>query len=816
VPVPNPPISDQDIPHQAGEGNLGTVLGRYAPDSPVPADDPLETSRIREALAARTAHAYGAEQAEAIGPLPGREAVAARLTLATAVATEGEAGRHLPRLGLPEIRPALKRARIQDAVLEVDELQAIHQFLTVAAEVETFASEVEEPYLADFLGGFERPAELVRHLDRVMDPAGGISDQATPELAAARSRVRQARDQVRRHLEDQAQSNALRPLLQDTRVTLRQGRYVVAVKAESQGRVKGVVHAASGSGETVFMEPLEAVSLNNALERAESEVLREEHRVRVQATKAVGRSREALSATADFLGLLDLLRAGERLRLDLAGSVPTLGEGPGFALEAAAHPLLVLDHGREAVVPTDLSLGDEARCLVISGPNTGGKTVLLKTVGLAHWMAYCGLPVAATGSVGWFDDLWAVIGDQQSLAADLSTFSAQLVRLNGVLDGLDEHRLVLVDELGSGTNPSEGSALGIAVLERLRGAGCVSLVSTHLDRLKHYAVAHDGVVNAALSFDVQRLAPTYRVEWAQAGRSQALEIAERLGLPSDLLADARAALGDEAQEVERLLAERDRLLEEANREREAAAEARRHAEAAEGEVRELQNRLSAEREEAFGKAEAQWNEVLGAAREEVRRVIQRLKETGKTADADEALADLDARFRAQAPQEQAAEPVVEERPRAQVGDRGRLKPFRKAGEVLAVDLERGELEMDIAGKRIRGELANFERTQAAAPQPAPAAPRRPAPKRPESSQLDLRGMRREEALNAVQQFLDNAYGGGLASVTILHGKGTGVLAEAVQGTLKDDPRVADFGYARPEAGGAGVTEVTFRDGQNGG
>ncbi|HKL76755.1 MAG TPA: Smr/MutS family protein, partial [Gammaproteobacteria bacterium] len=252
------------------------------------------------------------------------------------------------------------------------------------------------------------------------------------------------------------------------------------------------------------------------------------------------------------------------------------------------------------------------------------------------------------------------------------------------------------------------------------------------------------------------------------------------------------------------------------REREAAAEARRHAEAAEGEVRELQNRLSAEREEAFGKAEAQWNEVLGAAREEVRRVIQRLKETGKTADADEALADLDARFRAQAPQEQAAEPVVEERPRVQVGDRGRLKPFRKAGEVLAVDLERGELEMDIAGKRIRGELANFERTQAAAPQPAPAAPRRPAPKRPESSQLDLRGMRREEALNAVQQFLDNAYGGGLASVTILHGKGTGVLAEAVQDTLKDDPRVADFGYARPEAGGAGVTEVTFRDGQNGG
>jgi DNA mismatch repair protein MutS2 len=262
--------------------------------------------------------------------------------------------------------------------------------------------------------------------------------------------------------------------------------------------------------------------------------------------------------------------------------------------------------------------------------------------------------------------------------------------------------------------------------------------------------------------------------------------------------------------VERLLAERDRLLDEANREREAATEARRRAEAAEREVQDLQRRLTAEREEAYGKAEAQWNETLAAAREEVRRVIQRLKETGKTADADEALAELDARFRREAPAERAPEPVVEERPRAQVGDRGRLKPFRKAGEVVAVDLERGELEMDIAGKRVRGELAHFERTQAAAPEPAPAAPSRPTPKMPETTQLDLRGMRREEALNAVQQFLDNAYGGGLESVTILHGKGTGVLAEAVQEVLKEDRRVERFGHARPEAGGAGVTEVTFR------
>ncbi|MFA9459713.1 endonuclease MutS2 [Thiohalorhabdus methylotrophus] len=812
-------ISDREIPRQAGDPRLPTLLGRYASGA-TPPDDPLETGRIRRVLRERTANPYGSERADSLDPLRDAEAVAGRLVLAAAVAEETAAGRPLPRLALPDIRSALKRARIENAVLETDDLGAVHHFLIAAAEVEACAAEVENPLLAEYLGGFSRPEELVRHLDRIMDPAGGIRDQASPELAAARAGVRQARDRVRSHLEQRAQSNALRPLLQDTRVTLRQGRYVLPVKAESQGRVKGVVHAASGSGETVFMEPLDAVSLNNALEQAENQVLREEYQVRVLATRAVARASEELEGAEGFLGLLDLLQAGERLRADLGGSVPELSGGPEFDLEAAAHPLLVLEHGRESVVATDLALGGEARCLVVSGPNTGGKTVLLKTVGLAHWMAYCGLPIAASGRVGAFADLWAVIGDQQSLAADLSTFSAQLVRLKGVLEGVDEHRMVLIDELGSGTNPGEGSALGVAVLERLRRAGSVALVSTHLDRLKHYAVRHPGVVNAALSFDVEHLAPTYRVEWAQAGRSQALEIAERLGLPGDLLQEAREALGEETQEVERLLAERDRLLAEATAERQEATEARRRGEAAEREARSLRERLSAEREEAFGKVEAQWNQALESARAEVREIIRHLKETGNTAAADEALARLDAEFRRQAPTEQAEAPVVEQPLRVNVGDRGRLAPFRQAGEVVGVDHDRGEVEMDLGGKRVTGKLENFQRTQAAEPEAPAAEPAAPSgggtgrrgPSLPESTQIDLRGKRRDEAMAALQHFLDNAYGAGLGHVTVLHGKGTGVLSKSVQEMLTDDGRVARFGFARPEEGGAGVTEVEFKKG----
>ncbi|MEF8794458.1 endonuclease MutS2 [Thiohalorhabdus sp.] len=813
------PIPDRDIPRQAEDLASEAVLGRYASGSGPPPDDPLEAERVRQVLADRTANVYAAERAAVLDPLDGYEVVADRLALAGAVARETAEGRALPRLHLPEIREALARARIEDAVLEAEELAAVHRFLGVAGEVETAAAEVEEPRLADFLGDFARPDELVRHLDRVVDPAGGIRDQASDELAGARAEVRRARERVRSHLEERANSRGLRPHLRDSRITLRQGRYVLAVKAESQGHVKGVVHAASGSGETVFMEPLEAVHLNNGLERAEAEAQRAEHRVRVQATKAVARARQDLIEAADFLGLLDLLRAGEALRGDLGGSVPELGEGPAFALEGAAHPLLVLDHGPDQVVPGDLSLGGDARCLVISGPNTGGKTVLLKTVGLAHWMAYCGLPVAGSGTVGWFDDVWAVIGDQQSLQADLSTFSAQLVRLKGVLAGVDDRRLVLIDELGSGTNPNEGSALGIAVLERLRQSGAVALVSTHLDRLKHYAVAHDGVVNAALAFDVERLEPTYRLEWAQAGRSQALEIAARLGLPEDLIESAREALGEEALEVERLLNERDRLLAEADSDRAGAAEARERAEAADREAAELRAQLEAERHQAYGEASAAWAETLEEAREEVRAVIRRLKETGNTAEADAALRELDKRFRGtgeSAPAEQGTGAAVKADQEVQVGDKGRLAPFRKAGEVVAVDSERDEIEMDLAGKRVRGELANFQRTQRAEPatQAESAGAVQRAPATPATTEIDLRGMRREEALAAFQHFLDNAYRAGLRQATVLHGKGTGVLSEAVHQALAAEPRVARYGHARPEAGGAGVTEVEFTGGQN--
>ena len=606
-------------------------------------------------------------------------------------------------------------------------------------------------------------------------------------------------------------------MLQETRVTLRQGRYVLPVKAGSQGRIKGVVHAASGSGETVFMEPMDSVPLNNALERAEAEALREEHRVRAQATAAVGRAADELHAAGDFLGLLDLLRAGEGLRAALAGGVPEVGADPSFALEAVAHPLLVLEHGPDSVVATDLALGGEPHCLVISGPNTGGKTVLLKSVGLAHWMAYCGLPVAGAGQVGWFDDLYAVIGDQQSLAADLSTFSAQLVRLKGLLGGLSPRRLVLIDELGTGTNPNEGSALGVAVMERLRGAGANALVSTHLDRLKHYAVASEGVVNASLAFDVERLAPTYRLQWGQAGRSQALEIAERLGLPADLLADARSAMDEDVLEVEQLLNDRDRLLAEADNERVGAAEARQRAETAERSAADLRAQIAAERERAYREAAEAWQTTLINAREEVRGIIRHLKASGNTAEADQALAKVDERFRAPTFEstEHPQDGAVETRVDVQVGDRGRLRPFRKAGEVKAVDPDRGEIQLDLDGKLVRGELAHFEPTERASrsgpkPVPQPSATVQRTPRTPASTELDIRGQRREEALASLQKFLDNAYGAGLGHVTVLHGKGRGVLGEAVQGALGDDPRVARFAYARPEAGGFGVTEVAFR------
>ncbi|MFB6259279.1 MAG: Smr/MutS family protein, partial [Thiohalorhabdaceae bacterium] len=281
---------------------------------------------------------------------------------------------------------------------------------------------------------------------------------------------------------------------------------------------------------------------------------------------------------------------------------------------------------------------------------------------------------------------------------------------------------------------------------------------------------------------------------------------------------AREALGEEALEVERLLNERDRLLAEADDERTSAAEARRRAETADREAADLRAQLEAERQKAYREAAAAWGETLEEARGEVRAVIQRLKETGNTAEADAALHELDSRFRTAgegAPVEQGTGAAVKPDQEVQVGDKGRLAPFRKAGEVVAVDAERGEIEMDLGGKRVRGELANFQRTERAEPaQAEEGGGVQRAPAAPASSQIDVRGLRREEALAALQHFLDNAYGAGLRQVTVLHGKGTGVLSEAVHEALAADPRVARYGHARPEAGGSGVTEVEFTGGKN--
>ncbi len=788
-------------------------MGCYVPGVIASTDDPLETEQIRAALRARTNHNYGAEHADTLAPLPDPKTLNERLKLTAGVAEETAVGRPLPCLDLPEIRPLLARAGLEGAALEASELHTIRQFLDAAAQVESALEAVEEPAVAQFKQGFVFPRELYRHLSRILDSYGYLRDQASAELAQLRKQARAVRSRARAQVDAVAQSHEIRPLLRDAGVTLRQGRYVIPVKADQQRRVKGLVHTFSGSGETAFVEPFQAVALNNAVEHAEQEERREEYRVRVRVTRALSRAQETLETTIHFLGQLELLRVGEQLRQELGGAIPELDSGPAFALTEARHPLLVLTHGSGDVVPIDLQLGGEegARCLVVSGPNAGGKTVLLKTIGLLHWMAYAGLAIPAHGRVGWFPEIWAIVGDQQSLQADLSTFSAQLVRLKAVLEGLGPHRLVLIDELGAGTNPPEGSALGVTVLEELRRCGCVALVSTHLERLKQFAVAHSGVLNAAVGFDVERLEPTYRLEWAQSGRSQALDIAARLGLSDELLIRARQALEEGAEEADRILAQRDALLAQAEAARQAAEAAHQQANADREQARSLRQQQMAERERAYTEAKADWEQTLKEAREEVRETIHRLKASGNTAEADRTLNELDQKVRAEAPlAERPEQATVHNQVQVKVGDWGRLEPFPQSGRVVEVDRQRGQLDIEIAGKRVRGEIADFHSVKAAK-DPARKSQGRRSPKAPppESTQLDLRGKRRDEALVVLQRYLDNAYGSGWQQVSILHGKGNGVLGEAVHAALKEDRRVATFGWAAPQAGGAGVTEVVF-------
>jgi DNA mismatch repair protein MutS2 len=721
---------------------------------------------------------------------------------------------------VPEIRGALGRLRIEGSVLELVDLAAIKQTLAATREISAELGRHAEacPRLASLaVPAVERAIE--RSLELAIGDDGELLDSASPALAAARREVHVARERLIRRLEALLRDADNATVPSGATVTMRGGRYVIPVRRDSRSRPEGIIHDESGSAGTLFVEPTAAIELGNALRSA---LIDEERQVLIvlrDLTTRLRPARDTIAALHAMAVEVDTIVARARWASDTQGELPTIGEaGSALRLYGARHPLL-LARGI-AVVPFDLAFDAPESTLLISGPNTGGKTVLLKTVGLVLALTQCGIvaPIGPECVVPVMRRFFVDIGDHQSLETDLSTFSAHVATLRRILDAADNATLILLDEIGSGTDPAEGGALAMAVLETLTKRRALTLATTHLGTLKSLATRVPGVVNGSLQFDAATLSPTYRFTKGIPGRSYGLAIARRLGIDSGVLAAAEALVPEAERELDRLLAaveqRRQRLEQEeaAVRERESEIERREAVAALTDEsqrAREIvlrQQEKTAERDRARS-AKA----YLLQARKLVEDALALAKGAADEASAREArrLVEEGVRQETQRLDEPDVAPAVD--PQAlQVGSRVRLGTGA-SGDVVEL---RGDGRAVVLVGTMRLVVAARTLTLLAK-QAAPATPRAThllgdLPEREAAYEVDLRGMRADEAEAVVIAAIDNAVIAEQPHLAIIHGMGTGVLRDTVRSLLAADKRVASFAFAPRQQGGVGVTVAVLR------
>lgn len=787
----------------------------------------LEFPLIRARLAAATSFPPSRRAAEMIEPSADPVVVARRLD-------ETDQARALlaerPGVGIGaahDIGPWVERA-VRGGRLDPAQFLGLAETLDATARLATSLADERRPLLRE-LGRELHPLPAVRStLARSFDPVGELLDTASPRLGGLRAAVRVAYDRLRRRL-DALVGAELGGALQEPIITLRNGRYVVPVKAEARSRVKGIVHDASGSGQTLFVEPLVAVELGNAWREAQVAESEEVARILDELSALIAANATALRETLDALARFDLWSAKASLAADLDGVRAETADRPEVVLLSARHPGLA---GR--VVPIDIRIGDGYRALVVTGPNTGGKTVTLRTLGLLSLMHQSGLhiPAAAGSRLPIWRDVFADIGDEQSVAQSLSTFSGHLRRITAIVEAAGPDTLVLLDELGAGTDPTEGSALAQALLDHFIRAGAIVAATTHYAELKAYAHTTPGARNAAVEFDLDTLSPTYRLTIGLPGGSQAFAIAERLGLPEPIVTDARSRLTEAQRSFEATLAsirategETSEALERARAAEVRAADALRIA-------AEERRRARRERDEAVRAARVEADRIVADLRDELARTRRSLeRETVTVASIDSALGRAEA-IAARLPElEPDALPVVDEPRHWLVGDHARSRSGGWQGRIAAIDRDGRRATLESGAMRVSVEVDDLEpalagvagatgsrgRDSGSSPGPGSgavsgstnAAALRLGRARSVASSLDLRGARVEEALTALDRYLDDASLAGLGSVTVIHGLGTGALRDAVRAAAGAHPLVRSARPGDRGEGGDGATIVEF-------
>lgn len=785
----------------------------------------LEFDKVLARLAAMTAFAPSRELALALRPASDHGEAVRRQRMTAEARRLLRNRTNLSIGGARDIREAVERAAL-GGMLDPSELLDVRGTLAAVRSLRGNITRLSPivPLLADVAKRMDEVGPLITELDRAISARGEVLDSATPLLAQLRREVRIAHDRLTTKMNDLLAGAVARGVAQESLVTLRDGRYVIPVKADFRGQFRGVVHDTSASGATVFVEPLGAVDLGNRWRELQIDEQREVERILRTLSDQVGRHAATIRTNIEALAEIDLCLARARFGDALeADELPYDGEEQGWlvdapaelVLEDARHPLL-----RGDVVPVSLRVGGAFSVLLITGPNTGGKTVALKTAGLLTLMALSGMPVPAkTGTrIPVYQSVHADIGDEQSIEQSLSTFSSHMRTIIAILDEAGPQSLVLLDELGAGTDPTEGAALARGIVEVLQERGASVIATTHHGELKLFAHSTPGVTNASVEFDPVTFAPTYRLSIGTPGRSNAIAIARRLGMPPAVIERAQHQIAPEQREVER-------LLEELQRERDAAAAAAQRDRTASREAEEIRAQLARRldeveesREEMLAQARMELEDELDTARERLREANRRLRAAPAAAptpepvaeaaaEAAEAIAAAEAQLKRLRPRRtrRRAEPgpAVED---LQPGDQVWLRGLAQPGEALSRPDPRGELDVQFGALRTRVKASQIARIVRSQQQGASVQVRvTQAPAAPTGISIEVRGQRVEEALPTVESFVENAFRAGLPFVRIVHGKGTGTLRRVVQEQLARNPLVASFETAEQNEGGEGVT-----------
>lgn len=778
----------------------------------------LEFSQVKQKIAQYLVTAQGKEELRDLTPVTDSQVIEAWLA-------ETEDGIKAQRLrgGIPvpkieNIRPHMKRIEI-GADLNGVELAQVSRVLSTTSEVKRFIDDLEEfeiefSRLYTWAEQLTTLPELSRRLKEAIDEDGRVTDEASPELRIIRNNIRRSEQSIRESLDGIVRGNNAR-YLSDAIVTMRNERYVIPVKQEHRGVFGGVVHDQSSSGQTLFIEPRQIVELNNRLRQHQIAERNEITRILSELSAELVPYRKDIIHNAYVIGKFDFMNGKARFAKEVKAIVPTISEENHIVFNQARHPLI----DQEKVVANDIMIGEEYQAVVITGPNTGGKTITLKTLGLLQLMGQSGLPLPVNeeSQMGIFNEIFADIGDEQSIEQSLSTFSSHMTNIVSILDKVDQDSLVLFDELGAGTDPQEGAALAIAILDEIGAKSAYVMATTHYPELKVYGYNRTNTVNASMEFDVDTLSPTYRLLIGVPGRSNAFEISKRLGLRNHVIEAAKQIMDGESQDLNDMIADLENRRKMAETE---YLEVRQYVDEAQKLHQELQDAYSyfyEEREKELAKARKKANEIVEEAKDESEKVISDIRKMqlmgGQSRVKEHELIDAKSRLSDLTQEEEKLTKnkvlkKAKEAKKLKAGDEVLVTSYGQRGELIR-QLSNGQWEVQLGILKMK---VDEEDIQSVAPtkEPVQRVVNTVHSSDHVSNQLDLRGKRFEEALSEVDQYLDAAILANYPQVTIVHGKGTGALRQGIIEYLKNHRSVKSYEFAPNNQGGNGATIVKFK------